>query len=188
MAALYDEFLAAGTRIVAIDVDSPGQHAAMVEKLDLPFPFLSDPDRDGAIAPYGLSNPDDARGLAYPAIVIVGPDGEEAWRWVSRDYADRIPEDEVLAAARGLGLEPVGATRMVNGTPEPGPAAMARLDLVPYFRGAKFAAMAMYLRMRSIPEAREAAKAESIAYGAEMDRYIEALKGLHRRLRDRSAE
>ena len=188
MAARYEEFLAAGTRIIAIDVDSPGQHAAMVEKLDLPFPFLSDPDRTGAVTPYGLANPDDARGLAYPAIVIVGPDGEEAWRWVSRDYADRIPEDDVVAAARSLGLDPVAAEPMTNGTPEPGPAAMARLDLVPYFRGAKFAAMAMYLRMRSIPEAKESAKAESIAYGAEMDRYIEALKALHRRLRERSVE
>ena len=65
---------------------------------------------------------------------------------------------------------------------------MPRLDLMPYFKGAKFAALAMYMRMRSIPEAKESAKAESIAYGAEMDRYIEALKGLHRRLRDGSAE
>ena len=29
----YDELLAAGTRLVAIDIDSPGQHAAMVDKL-----------------------------------------------------------------------------------------------------------------------------------------------------------
>ena len=157
----------------------------MVEKLDLPFPFLSDPDRTGAIDAYGLSNPDDGRNLAYPAIVIVDPDGEEAWRWVSRDYADRIPEDDVVEAAAALGLGPVGAEHMAPGNPEPGPAAMARLDLVPYFRGAKFAALAMYLRLRTIPEAKESAKAESIAFGAEMDRYIEALKDLHRRLRDR---
>ena len=69
MAARYEDFLAAGTRIVAIDVDSPGQHAAMVEKLDLPFPFLSDPDRAGAVTPYGLVNPDDRRGLAYVKLV-----------------------------------------------------------------------------------------------------------------------
>ena len=185
MAARYEEFLAAGTRIVAIDVDSPGQHAAMVEKLDLPFPFLSDPDRTGAITPYGVANPDDRRDLAYPAIVIVGPDGEEAWRWVSRDFADRIPEDDVVDAATALGLDAVEAEPMVNGVPEPGPAAMPRLDLVPYYKGAKFAALAMYLRLRAIPEATESAKAESIAYGAEMDRYLEALGDLHRRLDDR---
>ena len=40
---------------------------------------------------------------------------------------------------------------------------------------------AMYLRMRGIPEAKDAAKAESIAYGAEMDRYIENLKTLWKR-------
>ena len=97
----------------------------MVEKLDLPFPFLSDPDRTGAIEAYGLSNPDDGRNLAYPAIVIVDPDGEEAWRWVSRDYADRIPEDDVVEAAAALGLGPVGAEHMAPGNPEPGPAAQA---------------------------------------------------------------
>ncbi len=185
MAARYGELLTAGTRVVAIDVDSPGQHAAMIQKLDLPFPFLSDPDRTGAIDAYGLANPDDGRNLAYPAIVIVGPDGAEEWRWVSRDYADRIPEDDVVAAATSLGLGPVEAEVVTPGVPEPGPAAMGRLDLVPYFRGAKFAAIAMYQRLRAIPEAKESAKAESIAFGEEMDRYIDALKDLHRRLEER---
>ncbi len=178
MALRYDEFLAAGVRIVAIDVDSPGQHAAMVEKLSLPFPFLSDPDREAAITPLGLANPTDERNIAIPAIVIVGPDGEEAWRWVSRDFADRIPEDDVIAAARSLGLPPVEAEAVAAGHPEPGPRATRLDSLSAYFRGAKFAALAMSLRMREIPEAKEAAKAESIALGAEMDRYVEALRAL----------
>lgn len=160
----------------------------MIEKLDLPFPFLSDPDRSAAIGPYGLENTVDPRALARPAIVLVGPDGEEAWRWESRDFADRIPEEEVVAAARELGLDPVAAEPVAPGTPEPGPGAMRRLDLVPYFRGAKFAAQAMYLRLRAEPGAKEPAKAESLAFAAEADRYIAALKDLHRRLRDRPTD
>ncbi len=150
----------------------------MVEKLQLPFPLLSDPDRDKVITPLGLANPSDPRNLAIPAIVIVGPDGEEAWRWVSRDFADRIPEDDVLAAVADLGLAPASADEVANGTPEPGPHATRLETLSAYFRGAKFAARAMSMRMAEIPEAKEIAKAESIAYGSEMDRYMEALRAL----------
>mgnify|MGYP006306835913 CR=1 FL=1 len=180
MASLHDRFLAAGVRIVAIDVDTPAQHAAMIAKLDLPFPYLSDPDRSGAIEPYGLSNPDDARNLAYPAIVVVDRDGTERWRWVSRDFADRLPEAEVLEAVEGLGLRSVTAAPLEVGPAAPGPKAMPLAALEPYFRGAKFAAMAMYLRLRDT-EAAEQAKAESKAYGAEMDRYLESVKELRRR-------
>lgn len=178
MALRYHEFLEAGTRIVAIDVDSPGQHSAMIEKLSLPFPFLTDADRAEIITPLGLANPTDARNIAFPAIVLVGPDGEEHWRWVSRDFADRIPEDDVVAAVQALGLEAVEADPVEVGPSEPGPHATPLKTLSSYFRGAKFAAVAMSMRMREFPGAKEAAKAESIAYGAEMDRYIEALKSL----------
>ncbi len=181
MALRYDEFLASGTRITAIDIDSPGQHAAMIEKLSLPFPFLSDPDRSKAITPFGLANPSDAREIAFPAIVLIGPDGAEKWRWVSRDFADRLPEDDVLEAVAALGLAPVQAEVVETISPEPGPHAAPLDVLSSYFRGAKFAALAMYLRMREFPEAKDAAKAESIAYGAEMDRYIEAIKVLRNR-------
>lgn len=170
-------------RIVAIDVDDPAQHAAMVLKLDLPFPYLSDPDRSMAIEPFGVANPDDARELAYPAMVLVDRDGEERWRWVSRDYADRIDEDEVIERVEALGAAPVAAEALVVGEPEPGPKAMPVRALVPYFRGAKFAAMAMYMRLRDTP-AKEQAKAESKAFAAEMDRYIEQVQALLRRLGD----
>lgn len=178
MALRYEEFLAAGTRIVAIDVDSPTQHSAMVEKLSLPFPFLSDPDRTGAITPLGLANPSDPRDLAIPAIVLVDPTGTERWRWVSRDFADRIPEDEVVAVVTTLALGPVAAEPIEVAAAEPGPSAVRLDTLADYYRGAKFASMAMYLRMRQFPEAKDAAKAESVAFAEEMDRYIAALRTL----------
>lgn len=182
MAAQYDDFLGAGTRIVAIDVDSPGQHAAMVEKLDLPFPYLSDPDRTGAITPYGLADPIDERNIAIPAIVLLGVDGDEVWRWVARDFADRIPEAEVVGRAVALGLDAVDAGRPVElGPVEPGPKAMRLESLGTYFRGARFASIAFYRRMREIPEAKEAAKAEMLAYTEEMDRYVAAVSELRRR-------
>ncbi len=172
----YEELLAAGTRMAAIDIDSPGQHAAMVEKLGLPFPFLSDPDRSGAISPMGLADPDDERQIAKPAIVIVDGSGEERFRWVARDFADRLPEDDVVETVQALGLKSVDAQPLAVGPADPGPKAMRLEALMPYFRGARFASVAFYRRMREIPEAKETAKAEMLAYVDEMDRYFEAVR------------
>ena len=95
-----------GARLVAIDIDSPPQHAAMIEKLRLPFPMLSDEDRSALIEPWGLANPTDRRNLAMAAVVIITPGGEEAFRWVSREFAFRLPEDDLLGVLRKLELEP----------------------------------------------------------------------------------
>ena len=56
--------------VAAVDVDSPGQHAAMAEKLNIEFPLLSDPDRSGAVGPYDLRNEVDPRELAIPATLV----------------------------------------------------------------------------------------------------------------------
>ena len=63
----------AGARVFAISVDPPGRNAAMVEKLSLPFPYLSDPDRSQAIIPYGVADEKDERKIARPSIVLVTP-------------------------------------------------------------------------------------------------------------------
>jgi len=173
----HEAFTDAGAVVVAIDVDSPGQHAAMVEKLNLPFPMLSDPDRNGAFGPYGLKNPDDPRGLAIPAVVVIGPEGDEVMRIVSRDFADRPFEDAALEAVRALGLAPVRQPPPTPGTPEPGPGAMPFTDLVTYFRGAKFAAKAIGMRTGASDEAER--------FGALMDHYIEDVKAMYRIMRDR---
>lgn len=147
----------------------------MVEKLGLPFPFLSDPDRRLAIEPFEVADPKDERRLARPAMILLTPDGEEAWRFVSRDFADRLPEQEVLERARSLGLEPTRQDRPLRGEPAPGPRALS-LDYLPgYYRGARFAALAMGLRHA---QHSESIKNDSKAYVEEMDRYTEAVRRL----------
>ena len=79
----------------------------MVDKLNLPFPILSDPDRSLSIEPYRLLNTEDPRGLAVPATVVIDPNGDEVLRLVSRDFADRPFEDVALDALKDLGLAPV---------------------------------------------------------------------------------
>ena len=167
---------------MAISIDNPGQHAAMVEKLDLPFPLLSDPDRSLAIEPYGVADPKDHRSLSRPAMVLVSPDGEEVFRFVSRDYAHRLPEAEVLETVRGLGLRPAIQAAPTPGDPQPGPGAMPLDGLPFYLRGARFAALAMGLRHKDLGEA---IKEDSKAYVAEMDRYFDAVQTLRKRLSER---
>ena len=143
----------------------------MVEKLHLPFPLLSDPDRTGAITPYGLADEKDPRKLARPAVVIVGTDGEERFRATSRDFADRLTEDALLEALRGLGLPPTTQEPPPPGRSVPGPAAMPFEHLYPYFRGARFAVVAM---SRRHPDTKE----DTETYIAQMDRYMENVKRL----------
>ena len=154
----------------------------MVEKLDLPFPLLSDPDRSGAIEPLGVADPKDERKIALASLVLVDAGGNEAWRFISRDYADRMPENDVLEHARKLGLGPTTQRAPVPGTPEPGDRAYP-VDMLPYyFRGARFAALAIGRRYKDLSDE---LKADTKAYVEETDRYFAEIVALRRRLGDR---
>ncbi len=165
-------------RVVGIDIDSPEQHAAMIEKLSLPFPMLSDPDRSKAIGPLNLSNPTDERNIAIPALVLIDRSGVERWRFVSRDFADRLPEDEVIEAARDLGLPATTQQPPEPGDPVPGPKAMPFEGMSFYFRGARFAAQVMGLRHAHLGDS---VKNDSKAYVAEMDRFMAAVAAMKKR-------
>jgi hypothetical protein len=171
----HSEFLEAGARLYAISVDSPERNAAMVEKLSLPFPYLSDPDRSGAIIPFGVADENDARLISRPAVIAVGTDREEQFRTVSKDFAERIPEIDIVTAIRQLNLPPTTQDPPVVGPAEAGPRSLTISSLRTYLRGARFAALAMGLRHGH--HAKEI-KEDSKAYVAEMDRFTEALEWL----------
>ena len=174
----HQEFLAAGARIFAISIDPPERNAGMVAKLSLPFPFLSDPDRSQVIRPYGVADEKDERHIARPAVIVVTTDHKEVFRFVSRDFADRIPEDEVLASIEELNLPATTQPSPKPGTAEPGRRSLSPSNLKVYFRGARFAAQAMGLRHAHYAEE---IKTDSKAYVAEMDRFTEALDWLRAR-------
>ncbi len=164
---------------MSISVDSVGQNAAMVGKLDLPFPLLADPDRSQAIEPLGVVDRVDERNLALPAVILIDREGNEAFRFVSRDYADRLPEDQVLERARELGLPATTQEPPKAGTPEPGPRAMRLEDLPVYFRGARFAILAFGRRHKDLGES---LKEDSKAFVDELDRYWKEVRELRDRL------
>lgn len=162
--------------MVGISIDSPQQHAAWINKLQLPFPLLSDPDRTQAIMPYGVADENDERNIARPAAVIISPEGEEAFRLISRDFADRPIEDELIDALRELELSPTEQATPRLGPAEAGPNAMALVNLLPYYRGAKFAVKVMGSRFSE-------AQAGAEAYMAQLDRYSEAVKKVYKATR-----
>lgn len=134
---------------------------------------MSDPDRSQAIRPYDVVDEKDERNIARPAVVIVAPDGEEAFRLISRDFADRPVEDELIAELRNLDLPPTTQEPPELGPAEAGPNAMALENLLPYYRGATFAAKIMGSRF---PEA----QAEAETYMAQLDRYSDAAKKVYK--------
>ena len=148
----------------------------MIDKLRLPFPMLSDEDRSAVITPWNFANPTDDRSLALPAVVAVTPDGQEAYRWVSREFAFRLPEDEVVEMVGKLSLPATTQGPPELGPSRPGPGAMPLTALASYFRGARFAAVAF--------GARHAAIGDDVEFFTEqMDRYIEGVRDLKARLR-----
>jgi peroxiredoxin Q/BCP len=93
----WESFERAGLRVAAICVDAVEQNRAMVDKLLLPFPILSDPD-GAVIEPWGLLNAAE-KGIARPALFLVLPDRSIAFRYVGQDFTDRPTDEELFAAA-----------------------------------------------------------------------------------------
>jgi hypothetical protein len=78
-------------------------------------------------------------------MLVIDPDGNEAYRYVGRDFADRTTDAEVYAALEGLGLPaidpPPGGPK--GEVPEDLRRFFRPVDFGPYFRGNRFAAAAI---------------------------------------------
>jgi peroxiredoxin len=93
----WESFERAGLQLAAICVDSVDQNRAMVDKLLLPFPILSDSDAT-VIEPWGLLNAAE-KGIAKPALFLVLSDWSLAYRYVGQDFTDRPTDGELFTAA-----------------------------------------------------------------------------------------
>lgn len=89
-----DDFEKRGATIAGICVDPADVSQALVKKLGLGFPILSDPGGETILA-YGVEHA--GKKIALPSIFVIAPDGRIAWRRVSANVLDRPAEDEVLA-------------------------------------------------------------------------------------------
>lgn len=85
--------------LVGISVDPVENNRAMVDKLFLPFPLLSDPD-GVVIKVWGVWS-DGEGGIARPSIFAIRKDGSIGWHYVGQDYGDRPTDDELFDSLRG---------------------------------------------------------------------------------------
>lgn len=152
---MYGEIEQRGFGVAGISIDPPGRNAAMVEKLGLPFPLLSDP-RGDLIKSLGLWN--EGEGVSEPAIVVL--DGSGAMRHVysgGSDFSDRPTNEDLLGVLEAVepGGEPqdaepavrVSAEDAENETARPEKPAMTLEALRPYYRGAHFTAVALQKKL-----------------------------------------
>jgi peroxiredoxin len=120
----YEEFEQRGFGVVGISVDPPGHNEAMVDKLDLPYPLLSDP-RGDLIKGLDLWNEEEA--VSEPAVVVL--DGSAMIRHLytgGTDFSDRPPEEEPV---------------------RPEKPAITLDELGPYYLGTYFATVAMQKKL-----------------------------------------
>jgi glutaredoxin-dependent peroxiredoxin len=92
-----------GAQLLAISLDSIFAHKAFLQKLQLPFPLLSDFAREVATA-YGVLNPGvDARGYKgaiIRSVFVVDHTRTICYRYLSEDPAQLPDVEEVLEAVR----------------------------------------------------------------------------------------
>lgn len=100
MAEYRDQnFNALGAQIAGLSVDEPVRAEAMRAQLKLPFPILSDPQRE-VVTAWGLLNSAERGGIAYPAVFII--DGSRTVRYRSLDRtAARVGTAAVRAFVQG---------------------------------------------------------------------------------------
>ncbi len=123
---------------MALVVDPPEANAAMVEKLDLPFPILSDPSGD-VLRSLGAFDPE--AGIGLPTILVLDPEGRETFRCRGRDFADRPDDQDVLGALEALRAPTrTDASPVRPGKAVPGRRAYRMEDLLPHMRGVRSAA------------------------------------------------
>ena len=135
----------------------------MVDKLDLPFPLLSDP-RGDVIKSLDLWNGEE--GVSEPAVVVLDRAGTVRRLYSGgTDFSDRPPEEDLLEFLEEVSAsdeEPPGsaepevrvsAAEAERETVRPDKPALTLDELEPYYLGTYFATVAMQMKLEG--EARE---------------------------------
>jgi len=153
LATQYDRIHHAGAEVMAISIDDDARQAGMARRWGQPATrFVSDPGGERFLKPLGLFDPDERGGIALPALLVIAPDGTEHHRYAGRDFADRTHDDDVLAAVEDLGLDPIEAPDWSSeiaavDVPDDLRGYFRTSDILPYFRGNMFGALAIGRRL-----------------------------------------
>lgn len=92
-----------GARVLGLSVDSPFVNRRFAAETKVPFPILSDFNKDASSA-YGVLYPDffGLRGVSKRAAFVVDAAGKVAYAWVTEDAGVMPPFDEIHAVVAAL--------------------------------------------------------------------------------------
>ncbi len=175
----YHEFERRGVQIVGISVDTIADNAAMVQKLVLPFPLLSDPE--GTLIQYFELWDSDER-IAKPAIAVVDQAGSIVYLYSGQDFADRPGDTAIFETIERMerGGTYTDETPQIQVTADearqsvrPDKKAKTLEELVPYYQGAFSASVA--LKGRMIQKGDRDAGSEITSYQRMVREYRDAL-------------
>lgn len=171
---------------MGISVDAVADNAAMVEKLVLPFPLLSDA-RGELIQQVGVWNAD--QHIAVPSIAVIDQSGTIGYLYSGHDFADR-PGDaaifEALDTVRRGGSPPDDAIeiRVTNEEAQLSIAAdkpaMSMQNLLSYYSGAFSSTVALKERLAGLTEGRGPAIRVVSSYQRMITEYRDALRATSR--------
>lgn len=101
LAKVYDRFTEHGAEIWAISPQTIVENSNLVERRELPFPVLADPDQ-AVIHQWGLFNSLDPkeRKIPYPATYIIDAQGQVAWLHLGLQTRDRPTTTELIEAVK----------------------------------------------------------------------------------------
>jgi len=88
-----------GAKVFGVSVDSPFVTDRFREAEKIPFPILSDFNKEVS-AMYGALHAElmGLKGVSKRAAFVIGRDGRVRYAWISEDPSKQVPFDEVLAA------------------------------------------------------------------------------------------
>lgn len=163
-----DEIEAQGAEVIGLSVDSAARSAALARRWHLPFKLVSDPGGERFLQRLELWNPDERDGIAWPALVLIAPDGEEVARVRSHDFADRTHDDDVLKVLRENAYPAIDAEAWSpTDVPEEGSDALSGAFSVEMFKplmnGNRFGAIALSQRIEHEPSRRIAQEHATMA-------------------------
>ena len=153
----------------------------MVDKLELPFPLLS--DARGELSKLcDLWNEEE--GVAVPAILVVDRSGEIRYAYSGNDFADRPGDEKIFEALDNLNdagepqdREPevsLSADEAQSDSVRPDRPPITLEQLVPYYRGVFFTTVALKKRFKGSGDEEAAGKVDS--YQKLTNGYNEALQ------------
>ena len=102
----YRQIEAQNVRVFAVSVDPPEVSAALRQRLQCDFTFLSDPDAkvlDLLNIRHRGGRAQDGGDIAFPSQVLVDKDGIVRWTYQSEFYRVRASPEQVFAAIAQLG-------------------------------------------------------------------------------------